>query len=136
MANIVCIKCGMRGDSKCPHCRNSYPNQHSDLKVSDALESIEMRIGYKEEPGTEGKDGKSKYIINFWTYAKTGDEAMVRMLEILKHNLNILPDSLIKVAACDHEWHFMPGAHSEIACGHDAIDAGITEVPNDPFLEI
>jgi len=83
-----------------------------------ALESIEMRIACTEADDEVGADGKRKHLVSFWTYTTTRDEAMEEILLWIKEALNLLPDELIKIAACDHEWYFVAGEKSEIGCGH------------------
>ena len=130
MAKIVCIKCGVRGLSKCPHCRSSFMDRNPDLVVQEALEFVESRIKVQGDRQI-GEDGKQKYTISFWTYATTNDEAMERMLRMLRNNLPDIPGRLLKVAGCDHEWHFLPGEESSIGCGHTEDQE--YHIPEDPF---
>lgn len=133
MASVVCKKCGVRGDSKCPHCRIVFMDRIKNSIQGYALDGIEMRIACTEADDRIGTDGTRKHLVSFWTYAETRDQAMEKILRWLKEAINLLPDPLIKVAACDHEWVLMPGISSEIGCGHIGEEF---EVPSDPFLEI
>ena len=137
MTTIYCKKCGFRGNSKCPHCRSiftRYPNpdrtDEGYLK-STVLEYFETFMGVQKIDKEDGEDGNARYQVTFWTYAKSYDEAIAKVLRSLTGYIPRI-EGMEKVLACVHEWDIMPGLKSEIGCGHAGPPAG-TEIPPDPF---
>jgi hypothetical protein len=136
MPAIYCKKCGIRGFSKCPHCRSIFTDRMP--MNQDILDSfVHARdISPKDDNGQPihytGGDHIDeivmKHEVYFETYADTPEEAIKRVLESLQELLRGHVN--IDVASCVHEWELMPGERSSIGCGHTGPE---TTVPNDPF---
>ena len=133
MARIYCKKCGLRGDSKCPHCRSIFADEHPDPLVASAMESIEAFVSVRADEHDQSMDGKKRHHVSFWTYAQDGDEAIRRVLNRV-HAAVATKGFNITVASCVHEWSLMPGEKSEIGCGH--VGPPNDNVPADPYAEV
>jgi hypothetical protein len=121
--NCYCKKCGLRADSKCPHCRNVFPK-----RLSPAQQCLEMIIKVKQVSNHD--------IPTRWVYVEikksSEEEAILSVLETLKACFDAGAD--LKVAACVHEWELMPGVESEIGCG--CVGPHNVVVPADPFESV
>lgn len=133
MAKIYCTKCGIRGSSKCPHCRSIFGDRPSDEKQVAAQEYFEMfmSVGLKNKDDREklAAGNEVRFTVNFWTYDVNEDGAMASILDSLK---SYLPLANLTVAACVHDWQLLPGEASSIGCGHEGARVG-TLVLNDPY---
>lgn len=145
MPDIYCTKCGLRGHSKCPHCRSIFAENKAktdeEVLRQIAQEFFEdfMEVGLYAPYNTEDRQFSEKQLANgdtarfrvsFWTYAHNGTEAA----EVtLKRLVQALPLVDIKVAACIHDWAIMPGQKSSIGCGHAGDPNAV--VPPDPFAK-
>jgi hypothetical protein len=107
MAKIVCIKCGLEGDSKCPHCRSIFVEKCGNpIGVKDTVASYRLKI---DDAGIMVKRGRT---------IEGGRETNEEILEMLRWLLEDPKD--FKVLGCVHEWEFAPFFHSEIDCGHQS----------------
>lgn len=137
MARIYCTKCGIRGDSKCPHHRSVFPDRMPDEQ--DALDNfIKVRTQYKlDDYGNratykwgphEGELVCHKEVY-FESYKNTDEEALLQVISFLQRVFSNGTIDL-KVATCVHQWELMPGVHAEIGCCIGPIN---DNVPVDPF---
>lgn len=126
MSAIYCKKCGLRGDSKCPHCRSIFSNAPYAQEMFEQFLNV-RKFDKDEEPGS---DGQRRWLVGVWTYAVTDQEAMGRCLRSLQAFLTD-PEINIEVVACLHDWDLMPGVKSSIGCG--CVGAANDNVPADPF---
>ena len=135
MAKIYCTKCGIRGFSKCPHCRSIFANSRKD-DAGAAQEYFEMFMSV----GLANKDDRAKlaagnevrFSVSFWTYEANEEAAILSILNSLK---SCLPKINLQVAACVHDWRLMPGEKSSIGCGCEGQPVG-TVVPANPYAEL
>jgi hypothetical protein len=128
MARIYCVKCGLRGDSKCPHCRNIFPdsNKNSDARTAQATFELCGAVRQCDEE----KEGRvHKYIAGLIEYAESSQQAIERAYTAMYIAFNT-PGFSLRVECCLHEWALMPGEESEIGCGHVGKQ---TTVPPDPY---
>jgi len=131
MAKVYCKKCGLRGWSKCTHCRNIFPDKNPDAIIDVAQEYFETFMTVEEDHDTPpADDGKHRYEISFWTYASTDHAAMLSTLERLQQLLAI-PGLSLKVAACIHQWELEPGEKSSMGCGH--VGPEVKRMPANPY---
>lgn len=145
MPEIYCKKCGLRGHSKCPYCRSIFPAHSHGLSDNDALRQMAqeyfenfVEVGLYENDEQRRKEDYEKlnngesvrFRVSFWTYSNDRSYALASILERLAE---LLPLVNIKVAACIHEWEFMPGQESSIGCGHKGKKRA--KVPPDPFAQ-
>jgi hypothetical protein len=98
MSNVACVKCGVEGESKCPHCRNIFPDENNNFM----LEGLEHRIILREH-------------VTFRVYSGETHESV---LQGLKRWLSRLSEQDITQLACVHKWEFKEGHGSLIGCGH------------------
>lgn len=129
MAAIYCKKCGLRGDSKCPHCRSVFADRNPNEVARWEQEALERLLMVRSIENTTTQKGESRFIVGVWTYATDSQEALKKGLDRLNYALNTQGVNL-KVAACIHDWELMPGVESSIGCGHKGPDGS---VPEDPF---
>lgn len=139
MPTIYCTKCGVRGSSKCPHCRSIFSNPkpklengETDYMKAEAQEFFEMfasvKIDTESMKNRKDEHDDVRHFVSFWTYAQSESEALEKTLERLKF---LLPLTNIKVAACVHDWAIAPGEKSSIGCGHEGDPSAV--MPPDPF---
>lgn len=106
MSNVVCVKCGLEGTSKCPHCRTVFPEfPEEDRMLWFDVEALEHRIILSDEKK-----------VSFRVY---DDEDWLSVLKVLRKYLAILKDEHLKTLACKHQFEFKPGCKSSIDCGHE-----------------
>jgi hypothetical protein len=105
--NIACVKCGQGGYSKCPFCRNVFPN------AGPAVEHLEQIVRLET---TDSGDGCA--VVSFRAYApeRTHAQLLGLVAMLLRH---CSPEEIEQVA-CDHEWEFTPDGESTIGCGCDS----------------
>ena len=135
MATIYCTKCGIRGWSKCPHCRSIFANgRKDDSGAAQEYFEMFMTVGLQNREDKalldEGKDVRFK--VSFWTYEANEEAAILSILNSLK---SCLPQINLEVAACVHDWRLMPGEKSSIGCGCESAPVG-TVIPADPYAEL
>lgn len=133
MRNIYCAKCGIRGSSKCPHCRSVFGSSPTKDEQKWAQEYFEMfmSVGLQnpEDRAKLANGEEARFTVTFWTYDTSEDTAIAAILGSLKEALQI---ANLTVAACIHDWQLLPGETSSIGCGHEGAPAG-TIVPADPY---
>lgn len=135
MAKIYCTKCGIRGMSKCPHCRSIFADSRKD-DAGAAQEYFEMfmSIGLMnkdDRPRLEAGE-EVRFKVAFWTYEASEEAAILSVLNALK---SCLPKIDLQVAACVHDWQLIPGEESSIGCGCESAPAG-TVIPPDPYVMV
>jgi len=100
MSKIVCSKCGATGNSKCPYCRTVFPDNQLE-----ALLSYVIQWDRRED----------RIVVQVATLTTSVEEALTK-------TLSALTTCAEKVGfaqyACEHDWVFAEGQHSEIACCH------------------
>ena len=135
MAKIYCTKCGIRGFSKCPHCRSVFSEGRKD-DASWAQEYFElfMSVGLQNKEDRERlKAGEEvRFQVSFWHYAASEEAAILSILDSLRA---ALPQINLQVAACVHDWQMIPGEKSSIGCGCESAPVG-TVVPANPYAEL
>jgi hypothetical protein len=89
--------------------------------------SVRVYAEDRKEAGQPIYTGREVY---FRSYAKTDEEAIAEVLNMLKAVFK--RDINMKVATCVHDWELMPGVKSSIDCGHVGPDR---EVPANPFAK-
>lgn len=135
MATIYCTKCGIRGWSKCPHCRSIFASgRKDDAQMNQEYFEMFMSVGLKNKDDRAkleaGED--ARFTVAFWTFEKTEEAAILSILHCLKESL---PKINLEVAACVHDWQMMPGEKSSIGCGCESAPVG-TVIPADPYAEL
>lgn len=132
MTKIYCTKCGVTGDSKCPHCRSIFQDP-APVEVQGAQDYFENFMFVKADPDSiPGADGKRRYFVTFWTYADSEEQALGRVLPRLRSAM-INEAVNLKVAGCVHDWQIWPGMKSEIGCGHEGDPDAV--VPPNPYAK-
>ncbi len=107
MANIICNKCGLTGDSKCPFCRSIFVDRQSLIGQIEHVMSHRMKIS------AEGIMIKRYSICHH-----PGPETDLDILTFLKDVFDALSKEDLKITSCTHDWDFAPFCKSEIDCGH------------------
>jgi hypothetical protein len=82
----------------------------------------------RESRIAKGED--ARFIVSFWTYELSNDEAAASVLQTLAE---YLPLANLKVAACVHDWSLLPGEKSSIGCGHIGKPQYAENIPPDPY---
>ena len=120
MANVICKKCGLTGDSKCPFCRSVFGDNHTAAARLDSVMSHRLKISLEQ--------------ITIKKYNHDGPEDDARVVSMLVNTINkaVATDKssveeVCKIVCCLHEWDFAPHHYSNISCGHRA--------PADPDFE-
>lgn len=134
MAKIYCTKCGVRGNSKCPHCRSIFSDSPEDFKQRAAQDYFEMFMAVAPRDDSDRKrldNGEdARFEVKFWTFSESEDEAIHSILNGLKEYLPLVN---LEVASCVHNWELMPGEISSIGCGHIGPPKYIETIPADPY---
>ena len=116
MAKIICIKCGLTGGSKCPHCRSIFARHGGKVDMIDTILSHRLKI---TDEGILIKRGNSYPPGPFDPKAEPiGKETDFELLEMIARLIGDLTNEELKIASCVHEWEFAPFAKSDIECGH------------------
>ena len=125
MGNIVCKKCKAEANSKCPYCRNIFPDNQLATMYSNL---ITVEVGEGKE--VELLDGSKPTIQNISLTVSTSHNSTNK--ETPEEHLLGLIKGLVSLecpeqAICDHHWMFKPGEKSSIGCGHGSKE----KVPSD-----
>ena len=133
MTKVYCTKCGIRGTSKCPHCRSVFGSSPKDEKQRAAQEYFEMfltvgLVNNDDRPKVEAGE-EVRHKVSFWTYDASEEAAIKSILGSLTH---YLPLADLTIAACVHDWQLKPGERSTIGCGHEGAPKG-TPIPDNPY---
>jgi len=108
--DVICLKCGARGSTKCPHTRTVFP-EHQVETFYGNLMSVE-RASFKTWEGKETSLVDLNVTIKIVrdksvNPKESDDEYIAGFFEgLLKGNLNI------REIFCDHEWGLLPGFKS------------------------
>lgn len=114
MAKVVCSQCGTTGDSKCPACRNVFPDRQD-------LAEIEFRVDghpvYDEDEDVVRMTVKG-YINDDQEEELGRNKAIILALHRSIKHLSELSVEDLTVLLCNHRFEFAEGQHSDIGCGH------------------
>ncbi len=95
MGNVHCLKCGLEGSSKCPHCRTVFPENGIVTILEYGIQIGDKDVSTRPLPPEEF----TKFIRSL---AKLSDDEM-------------------KMICCNHRFEFKPGGKSSIDCGHSNL---------------
>lgn len=122
MGNVYCVKCGMEGESKCPRCRNVFPDNRIEAMLSHVLK---FQVTPHNEDYSNGAWLSIKLYIHPEEYGlppneeditRKGHEALYEILQGMAAQTDGFPT--FKQWACIHQWEFKPGCKPLIDCGH------------------
>lgn len=104
-SNVVCSKCGATGKSKCPYCRNVFPDNGYEALLSHIFHF------YLVEEG-----GLTKAKITYVIDPEWSPEQAWKHIHGIIHEVDERVG--VKMLLCEHDFIFAPGEVSEIGCGH------------------
>jgi hypothetical protein len=120
VSKVVCSKCGATGISKCPFCRQVFPDNQS-MAMWRAVSAFEF------EPS--GKYNTPDLVLRLTYHAANEEEAeALKRGELTTDQLEFMKDAIearMRDNCADHEWGFAAGEKSSIGCGHTAEGAGL-----------
>jgi len=114
MSNIQCKLCGAKANSKCPYCRNIFPEDQITTMYSNLIE-----LKKEEVPGDKWMDGvpRQQISLTITTHRRLEEKESAEdiLLGLVKGLANLEhPEQVL----CVHQWEFLPGEESSIGCGH------------------
>lgn len=132
MARVICSKCGATAISKCPYCRNVFPDNQMEALLSQVIRTT-----------TTQTDNQITVQFEYHGYLKEGQDPAEKARECFEALAEFIADMMAeskdrKAATnarwstpsltqflCEHEWTFVEGEHSDIGCGHGKPAYGI-----------
>ena len=112
MGNCVCVHCGAEASSKCPYCRNVFPDNKSGY-------GCEVRQGNGEYGKRNGTD--EFQLVFSWMFDReetaTTADFNIRIGEVYDELTSHTREEVIRMF-CQHTWRFKPEQSSTIGCGH------------------
>jgi len=116
MGNVVCEYCGLEAHTKCPICRNVFPEEIIN-PFTDCL--FTLRQGNQPHGKIDGAD-EVHFIIE--RQIPEDEEFTLqkrrRMVERLHYTMNEYPLEKIQQLFCRHHWVWKEGCKSTIGCNH------------------
>ena len=124
MGDVVCKKCGAEAHSKCPYCRNVFPDDQIATLYNNLI-TLTVKPPETQEylGGEKATIQKVNFSLDLIHYPEDKDTPEEHTLSLLKGLLKL--EQPIQ-AICDHSWKFKPGVQSSIGCGHGSKEE---EVP-------
>ena len=114
MSNIKCKKCGEFAYSKCPYCRNIFPEDQIVTFYSNMI-TVKQEVIPADQWVDNLPRTKITFSINTWHVPDEKETPEQQFLVLLKGLLKLeYPER----ALCNHRWEFLPGESSSIGCGH------------------
>lgn len=115
MGNVICEKCKLEADTKCPFCRNVFPEKESPMPF------LQYEAKSKTTKDWEGKEFTVWEMRIVLPYMSTG--SLHDALKYLESGFRVIKEhpelyQSLEQVGCDHEFTFKEGAHSTIGCGH------------------
>ena len=132
MSQVICIKCGATGDSKCPRCRTVFPDNQMEAALSwnmvvGVMENREGKkfycLGYRLDGRLDGDTGKLIYDI-----PEAEEEASYRLIEIITSSVaqgltgstnETFGMPTLQQLFCNHDFHYRPGGKCRYGCGYE-----------------
>jgi hypothetical protein len=115
MSEVICGKCGETAYSKCPYCRNVFPE-------NGTLTIFNNRVTLKKAKGEQ-----KGYPYEVWTMGVEvyvdrgqGDTPESQAAAFFKDVARAVAAGTFtwEQLVCDHDWEFCEGQESSISCGH------------------
>lgn len=129
MSQVICIKCGATGDSKCPSCRNVFMDNQMEAVLSWNIAAAVM----------EAKNGEKFFVLGYKvpkidgigikTEADAEEYARERLQELIKDcvtqsgvegvNNERYQMPTLSQLLCNHDMHYRPGGKCHYGCGYE-----------------